>query len=67
MDTAILLVAVGLAAGVCPAVAWIQRRRGRSGCVPRQAPGDLASIRAERARLAGRIAALEDDTARRSQ
>jgi hypothetical protein len=66
MQTAILLVAVGLAAAACPTVAWIQRQRGRSSCC---APShhsvdaaDLARLRAQRAQIEERIAALETGT-----
>ncbi len=66
MQTAILLAAAGLAAAACPTVAWIQRRRGRSSCC---APAhhsldaaDLARLRARRAQINERIAALETET-----
>ena len=71
IETALLLAAAGLAAGACPAAAWIQRRRGRSGCCEPARPldraeeaGDPASLRAARAQIDERIAALETQTTR---
>ena len=66
METAILFAAVALAAGTCPTLAWIQRRRGRSACcTPARsddrvaATADLSELRARRAQIEERIAATE--------
>lgn len=66
MSTVILLAAVVLAAAACPAVAWIQRRRGAPACCQPARPldraderGDLATLRAQRAHVDGQIVVLE--------
>ena len=66
METALLIATVALAAGACPALAWIQRRRGRSACcVPVRTHDravettDLPELRAKRAQIEERIAATK--------
>lgn len=71
METALLLAAVALAAGACPALARIQRRRGRSACcAPARADdravetADLPGPRAKRTQIEERIAAMETEPTR---
>lgn len=66
MTTALLIVAVILAASVCPATMWWNARRGRRGCLPSRAAGkdeagDLESLRREQAELAARIGELDSE------
>ena len=71
METALLLAAVALATVACPALAWIQRRRGRSACCVTARTddravetADLPGLRAKRAQVEERIAALETEPTR---
>lgn len=66
MTTALLIVAVILAASACPATMWWNARRGRRGCLPGRAAGseeagELESMRREQAELTARIAELEQE------
>lgn len=66
MTTALLIVAVILAASVCPATTWWNARHGRRGCLPNRAAGseeagELEFMRREQAELTARIAELEQE------